>query len=400
MSGRRKPRQTALANFPRKIYSSAQKASGAHRCLPSPHSPAPPLPRPAPRQLTAPRRLPPPGAAATPTSAWRRAAAPAPALAVPAARRPSTATAEGRARIAAARTIHGRCSAEWRAHNRRILSFARRGRLFLSVMRYLDRLPPDLAARFRERPQELGMPPYLTGGLTVAHDRAIQRAEAEALAPWKAAIALARQAGPARPDACLDDRGAAHAKAHAPVPPICDHAAPGAARGSDNAHAVAKPHAPERAAAADRAAADRATPAALRAAPVTLQAKPLAPERSATGDRAVPVAPRATPVTLQAKPLAPERSAARDRAVPAAPQAAPVTQQAKPLAPERAVAGDRAIPAAPQAAAATPQAKPLAPERATPMAGAVPVGLTCRAAHRWKRQQKRMHQRPPASPRA
>jgi hypothetical protein len=330
-------------------------------------------------------------------------------------------TAEGRARIAAAHTIHGRCSAEWRAHNRRILSVARRGRVFLSVMHYLDRLPPDLAARFRQMPRELQLPPYQTGGLTVAQDRAIQRAEAEALAPWKAAVALARQAGRARPVPTVDDCGVAHAAAHAPVPPICDQPAQGAAGGSNNARAVAKPLAPERA-----VEGGRAIPAAPQAVPVASQTKPLAPERAVDGDRAIPAAPRAAAATPQTRPLAPERSAAGDRAIPAAPQAAAVAPQTKPLAPERAVDGDRAIPAAPEASAATPQTRPLAPERsaagdtaipaapqaapatqtrplaperATPMAGAAPAGLTRRAARRWKRRQKRMRHRPPASPR-
>ena len=53
-------------------------------------------------------------------------------------------TQDGRARIAAARTIHGRYGSEWRAHDRRILSLARRGRVFRAVMDCLDRLPPDL----------------------------------------------------------------------------------------------------------------------------------------------------------------------------------------------------------------------------------------------------------------
>jgi len=61
----------------------------------------------------------------------------------------------------------------------------------------LDRLPPDLVARFHQSPWELEMPVYTTGGISVAQDRAMQRAEREAFAPWKHALARARQAGQA-----------------------------------------------------------------------------------------------------------------------------------------------------------------------------------------------------------
>ncbi|HVC60275.1 MAG TPA: HGGxSTG domain-containing protein [Acetobacteraceae bacterium] len=118
-------------------------------------------------------------------------------------------TTEGRARIAAARTIHGRTDAKWRAFNRRVLRFAHRARVYRDALHHLDRLPPDLAARFQQNPPELRMPPYPTGGITAAADRAMQRAEAVSLAPSKQAIALARQArranraGPSAPFGAL-----------------------------------------------------------------------------------------------------------------------------------------------------------------------------------------------------
>ncbi|MGA3402436.1 MAG: HGGxSTG domain-containing protein, partial [Acetobacteraceae bacterium] len=103
-------------------------------------------------------------------------------------------TAEGMARLRAARTTHGGYSADSRAFNRHHVTFMRRGRVRLAAVLYLDRLPPDLAARMTPIAPELLWPPRPTRGITRAEDRILLQAETEALAPWKLAIAQARQA--------------------------------------------------------------------------------------------------------------------------------------------------------------------------------------------------------------
>jgi hypothetical protein len=243
-------------------------------------------------------------------------------------------TPEGRARVAEARTIHGRYSAEWRARNRRVLTFLRRNRVFLAALRYRDRLPPELAARFEQSPPELRMPPYTTGGITAAQDHAMQRAEAEALAPWWQAIAVARAAERA-------NRAAASGE-HSGGKTPCTSAA-GAGGSADSA---AEPHAPEAAV-------------------------------------AIPAAPHAAPAKPQPEPNAPERPVA---AVPARPEAAPANPAARPLAPERSD-GNPGIPAAPPPAAAALQSEPHAPERATPTAVPVRLPLSGRNLRRWQRKQ-------------
>ena len=104
-------------------------------------------------------------------------------------------TEEGLARLRAARTIHGHYSAEARALDRRILTLARRARVVIDAVRHADRLPPEFAARLNSMAPELLPPPWPSGGLSRSEDRAVQQAEAEALAPWKLAIAAAREAG-------------------------------------------------------------------------------------------------------------------------------------------------------------------------------------------------------------
>ena len=110
------------------------------------------------------------------------------------------------ARLRAARTVHGAYSAETRAFNRYALTMLRRGRVGNDALRYCDRLPAELAARLVQSPPELMPPRYPSGGLTPAQDRAVLRAEAEALAPWKAAIAWAIAHAPVRA-ARADSRG-------------------------------------------------------------------------------------------------------------------------------------------------------------------------------------------------
>ena len=103
-------------------------------------------------------------------------------------------TAEGLARLRNARTIHGRYGAEARASDRNMLAIFRSGQVLLEAVRCMDRLPPELAARLNRMPPVLIPPPCPSSGLSRAEYRALIRAEAEALAPWKLAIAAARAA--------------------------------------------------------------------------------------------------------------------------------------------------------------------------------------------------------------
>jgi hypothetical protein len=258
-------------------------------------------------------------------------------------------TAEGRARVAAARTIHGRYGAKARAHDRFILGFARYGRVYRAALRCRDHLPPDFAAQLQQDPLVLVPPPYPTGGLTAAEDRATQRAEAEALAPWKRAIAFARNVK-RRIMAVQAEAGAvappAAAEAHAPAQDAATAAQLPGAGGSDVATAGAEAHAPEPARPAvprtlhrlPRAQAEAHAPVApLWAAPhaqsasapiatVGAAAKPRAPEhsrspeyhRSARNHAASfppPAASRAaTPV--HARPHAPEHTTEHTTASP------------------------------------------------------------------------------------
>jgi hypothetical protein len=104
-------------------------------------------------------------------------------------------TAEGLQRLRDARTTHGRYTAHSRARSRFLLSFARRGRVERAALRHEARLPPIAAMRLVSFPPELTVPPYPSPGqkpLSRAEDRAFASAEAEALAPWKSAIAAAK----------------------------------------------------------------------------------------------------------------------------------------------------------------------------------------------------------------
>jgi len=281
-------------------------------------------------------------------------------------------TAEGMARLRAARTVHGAYSAATRARNRYGLTALRRGQVGNAAVRCVDRLPADLVGRLMQMAPELMPPPCPSGGLTPAEDRVVLRAEADALAPWRAAIAQARQAGWAGRGgpAAVVGRPGASAEAHAPVLLHGDPAAARDAAGSVHPDGAAKAHAPERA----RAAGSTAL-AAPPAAPVAGPAKAHAPERAADGLGVVPAAAAAThggPMQQQAKAHAPERAADRGGAIPAAAPAAhggPMQQQAKAHAPERGPAASDAIPAA-------------LPNRA--------------ARRRWKSLQRRTHPAPAA----
>jgi hypothetical protein len=134
-------------------------------------------------------------------------------------------TAAGLARMRAARTIHGLYGAEGRARDRHIVSLLRCWRITNDALRHIDRMPPELAARLVTNPPELS-PALVRGGLSLAEHRVLVRAEAEALAPWRRAIAAARQA---KREAAAGAAAAAsqnrQAEPHAPeAPPTADTA--------------------------------------------------------------------------------------------------------------------------------------------------------------------------------
>jgi hypothetical protein len=114
-------------------------------------------------------------------------------------------TEEGLQRLRAAHTVHGRYAAaaraEWR-HDRVMLT---RIRVLCDAARFRAWLPADMAARLEIGPAELGppphpgwgTPPYIVDGRVLRGrlaERMAARAEADALAPWRAAIAAARTA--------------------------------------------------------------------------------------------------------------------------------------------------------------------------------------------------------------
>ena len=103
------------------------------------------------------------------------------------------------------------------------------------VLVCLDRLQPDLVARFHQKPWELERPVY---GITAAQDRATQQAEKAPLAPWKTAVAALRTA----------------ARRHRPLAPATSarhpqqnpmHREAGGAVGTVPADPAAEPHPPE-----------------------------------------------------------------------------------------------------------------------------------------------------------
>lgn len=317
---------------------------------------------------------------------------------------------EGMARLRAARTTHGGYNADSRAFNRHHVTQLRRGRVHLKAVLCCDRLPPDLAVRMAPiAPELLPLPPPARG-LTRAEDRAMLRAETASLAPWKLALAPARQAsrpGRARPAARRGALAAAQAKPlapaqaadaataaspaspavppaaraepHAPILPAPTRAAPRPAPESTGAHVLAEPHAPERA-----ARGVRGTPA-----PAWLAALPRAhaPERAAA---TTPAAAPAAPASVRPEPLAPIPPAPARGAPDQAPASVRAEPPAKPDATERPGRGAIGAPAPARFAA---QPKAHAPERAPAThtgSRTIPVG---RAARRWLRQQKLMHQK-------
>lgn len=104
-------------------------------------------------------------------------------------------TAEGLQRLRDSRTVHGHYAAPRRAHDLRILTFLRGSRVYRAAARYEECLPPLARARFHAFPAECLAPPWPSPSqapLSRARGRAIVAAQAEALAPWKRAIAFAK----------------------------------------------------------------------------------------------------------------------------------------------------------------------------------------------------------------
>ncbi len=312
-------------------------------------------------------------------------------------------TAEGMARLRAARTVHGAYGAEMRARNRHDLTALRRGQVGNDALRCGDRLPADLAVRLLQMPLELMPPPWPSGGLTPAEDRAVLRAETAALAPWREAIA---QVGAAlRADRATSRAGvrrsATQAGVHAPVPSRRNPA--GVVGAADSALEVraTEPHAPGLVADAGGVA---ATPSAapvptapVPTAPVPAAAMPTvampnvamtnvampmdagahASERAATGGRTgaraavrVPVplhrdhpsmedAADSTPPDRATAPRTPE-CAANSGGATTTPSTAPAPTTPMPTAP---------MPAAPMPASPMP-ASPMPASRMTAHAGA------------------------------
>jgi len=328
-------------------------------------------------------------------------------------------TPEGRARVAAARTTHGGFSAETRAFNRHHLTVLRRSSVRMFAVVHREFLPPEFAARISPMAPELRTPPEPTRGLTRAEDRAMLQTETAALAPWKQAIALARQARrpgravTAAPPGALTTAQArplapelvaeaaattspaspavlvpAQAEPHAPIRPASTRAASPQALGSTDAQGVAGAHASNRAA---RRACSFLAPARLAARP-----RDHAPERAAGTAVTGPAVARAAPASARSEPLAPIPPAPARGALDQAPASVGAEQAAKPHAPEPPERGasDAQVPAR---LAAQPKAH--APER-TPQAHSGSRTISAgRAARRWLRQQKLMHQNQPARPR-
>jgi hypothetical protein len=175
-------------------------------------------------------------------------------------------TTEGLARLRQARTIHGGYTPEARARNRHYITFLRRGRVTLAAISLRATLPPEFATRLDSMPPELSLLPWPTAGLTRAQDRAALQAETAALAPWKTAIAAARQAHRDARAATRAARAIAPTKPHTPEP---GPATPAATRS-----AAAKPHTPEpspAAPAAIRSAAAKAHAPAIHPTPAIRQ---------------------------------------------------------------------------------------------------------------------------------
>jgi len=106
-------------------------------------------------------------------------------------------TLEGLQRLRHARLAQGARSAEFRAQDFLIDGMCRYGRLRCAVMDCRAWLPPEFAQRVSPSlpfPPELETPVFTPGPMTVAEERARRREQESTLAPWRRAIAQARQA--------------------------------------------------------------------------------------------------------------------------------------------------------------------------------------------------------------
>jgi hypothetical protein len=316
-------------------------------------------------------------------------------------------TPEGLARLRAARTIHGHYDAATRARDRFYPTAARRGALWRAAIDYFDRLPPELQARLDRTPPELQLPTFPAEPLAAAQEPMARRAEAEALAPWRAAIKAARAMGRRTPTQVTASYGA-YADRHAgprlvpagtaqPVSPAGAPAGVPAAAPAGTAPGVAmappvqdaaRPLAPEQGEA--DAAPAASSPAIAHPGPQAGAAKAHAPDGAAAANR--PAAPGG------AKPAAPAH-----HAEPPAPGQAGAARQ--PAAPDTVHPGHHALvpkahapecPSAPPAhcpgpvaACAPGQPEPHAPDRAaTP---AVPAGANRAMRRRLRAQQRHRH---------
>jgi len=213
-------------------------------------------------------------------------------------------TPDGLARLRAARTIHGGYGAETRGFNRQVLSTLRRSRVLGDAIRYEAALPADLAARLHGAAPELALPHYRPGGLSRAEDQAILRAEADALAPWKHAIALARAAERGRP---LGTNARALGKAHAPVRGPDPASAPASTTNTGVSGARAEAHAPG----------DAPSVEAASRADAEDQEKPHAPVRPARGAAVPAITANRGPADAEAGAHAPGDAASVGAASPA-----------------------------------------------------------------------------------
>ncbi len=278
-------------------------------------------------------------------------------------------TEEGRARLAAAHTTHGGYDAAHRAFNRHHVSFLRRSPVRMFAVIHRDRLPPELAARMAPLAPELSFPPRPTRGISRAEDRALLLAETAALAPWKQAMALSREArraeraaraassatgAPAQARPLAPERAAiaatvasaaapasavppaapaaAPAKAHAPIPPAPAQPGPHLSRAGGCAEALAKPRATEPASHSVRHVPTPARVAAQPKAHAPIPAALAQPvlEPAPTSARAEPVAKPHAPDRHRARHTGPQRGGAAPIASHAAKPHAPVTAGARP----------------------------------------------------------------------
>jgi len=233
------------------------------------------------------------------------------------------------------------------------------------------------------------------------------QAETAALAPWKQAIALARQARcpgsavpatppgtltaaqarPLAPERAADAAAeasqaspaspavpsAAQAEPCAPIRPASTRAASPQVLGSTDAQGVVRPLAPERAAGG----------AGSTPAPARLAAQPRAdaPERVAGAAATGPTVARATPAPARAEPLAPIPPAPVRGALDQALASARAEPAAKPQATERPRRGATTAPA-PACAAAQPKAHaPPAGHAMSPSGAAAPIARQGRKPH-------------------